>query len=293
LKGGILLKSDGKFGEIHIVTPIVLFLSIMIMVFSNDNPAILISVYTLLISLFIYTKNTKKLRIGILYFIPFVIVITIINIFFVSQGKTILFYIMSRKITLESIIYSITMAFKLLSVTYIFMAFDFIIDSDRAVSYFSTKMPKSTLMLMIGFKLVPDLKNRFNSLKDVYTVRGVNFDNKSSKEKSKSYIPVFSILLDNSLESSFEISEAAYVRGFLSSNRSIYERQKFNKFDFLIIFSSIVLLITYCIGMYLNLISFNVYDGIYLTNIFNYATASVFTIVVFITTSIILYSEGD
>jgi energy-coupling factor transport system permease protein len=146
---------------------------------------------------------------------------------------------------------------------------------------------------MIGFKLVPDLKKRFNSLKDVYTVRGVNFDNKSSKEKSKSYVPVFSILLDNSLESSFEISEAAYVRGFLSSNRSIYERQKFNKIDFLIIFSSVVLLITYCIGMYLNRIGFNIYDGIYLTNIFNYATASIFAIIVFITTSMILYGEED
>lgn len=287
------MENDGKFGNVHIITPIVLFLTIMIMVFSNDNPAILISVYTLLISLFISTKNTKKLKMGILYFIPFVIVITIINVFFVSQGKTILFYIMSRKITLESIIYSITMAFKLLSVTYIFMAFDFMIDSDRAVSYFSTKMPKSTLMLMIGFKLVPDLKKRFNSLKDVYTVRGVNFDKKGSKEKSKSYVPVFSILLDNSLESSFEISEAAYVRGFLSSNRSIYERQRFNKFDFLIIFSSIVLLITYCIGMYFKMVSFDVYDGIYLTNIFNYATASIFAIVVFITTSMILYGEDD
>jgi energy-coupling factor transport system permease protein len=131
------LKDDGGFGNVHIITPIVLFLSILIMVFSNDNPAILIAVYTLLISLFISTKNTKKLKMGILYFIPFVIVITIINVFFVSQGKTILFYIMSRKITLESIIYSVTMAFKLLSITYIFMAFDFMIDSDKAVSYFS------------------------------------------------------------------------------------------------------------------------------------------------------------
>ena len=287
------MGNEKKFENIHIVTPITLFLSILIMVFSNDNPAIIISTYVLIISLFAYTKNTKKLKIGILYFIPFMVLIAIINIFFVNQGRTILFYILSRKVTLESIIYSITMAFKLLSVTYIFMAMDFMIDSDKAVSYFSTKMPKSTLMLMIGFKLVPDLKNRFNSLKDVYTVRGVNFDNKNSREKSRSYIPVLSILLDNSLESSFDISEAAYVRGFLSGNRSVYERQKFSKFDFLIIFSSIFLLIVYGIGVYVNLISFDIYNGVYLTNIFNYATASIFTIIVFITTSVILYGEGD
>jgi len=146
---------------------------------------------------------------------------------------------------------------------------------------------------MIGFKLIPDLKKRFNSLKDVYTVRGVNFDNKNSKEKSKSYVPVFSILLDNSLESSFDISEAAYVRGFLSSNRSVYERQRFNKFDYLIIFLSAILLIVYAIGMYLNMIGFDVYNGIYLNNIFNHATSSIFAIILAITTSIILYSEGD
>ena len=91
---------------------------------------------------------------------------------------------------------------------------DLLLDNDGAVSYFSRIMPKSTLLLTISFKLFPALKRRITSLREVYSLRGVDFDNKSFEGKSRSYTPILANLLGTSLEEAFDIGEAAYVRGF-------------------------------------------------------------------------------
>jgi len=205
---------------------------------------------------------------------------------FVTQGSMILFQIGSKKFTLEALIYALTMALKLFAVASLFISFEFIIDS-----YFSSKMPKSTLTLVIAFKLVPGLRDRLNKLKEIYTIRGVDFNKKSSREKTKSYVPVLSILLENSMESSFDIGEAAFVRGFLSNERSTYDRQKFRKKDISIMVLSGVLLIVYIFAQYKGAVDFKIYDGVSLVNIFNYGTTSIFVIILAITLLILKYSR--
>lgn len=75
------------------------------------------------------------------------------------------------------------MSLKFLAVIYLFIILELMVDSDRAVSYFSSIMPKSTLMLMISFKLIPSMKDRFRNLKEIYEVRGVMFDKKKPEKK--------------------------------------------------------------------------------------------------------------
>jgi len=210
---------------------------------------------------------------------------------FVTQGSMVLFHIGNKKFTLEALIYALIMALKLFAVASLFISFEFIIDSDRAISYFSSKMPKSTLTLVIAFKLVPGLRDRLNKLKEIYTIRGVDFNNKSSKEMTRSYIPVLSILLENSMESSFDIGEAAFVRGFLSNERSTYDRQKIRKKDISIMTLSGVLLIAYIFVQYKGFIDFKIYEGVGLVNIFNYGTIFIFVIILAITSLILNYSR--
>lgn len=114
--------------------------------------------------------------------------------FFASSGNTILFYFLKGRVTLESIIYGAIMSFRLLGTIYLFMILEMMIDSDRAVSYFSSIMPKSTLMLMVSFKLIPGMKKRFDSLKEIYEIRGVVFDKKNQRKKQQVlflYFPSF------------------------------------------------------------------------------------------------------
>jgi len=280
-----------EFNNLHVLTPIVLFLIMIVIIFSNDNPLIILMELLFVGIIFICNGKSEKFKVGFQYFVPFALLIMIINMLFVGRGNIVLFRIFSRRFTLESMVYGFVMAIKLLTVMYLFMALEILVDSDRAVSYFSKKMPKSTLTLMIGIKLVPEMKERLKNLMDIYTIRGVVFNKKKAKERSKSYVPILSILLEDSLESSFDIGEAAYVRGFLSTKRSIYDRQSFNKKDYIITFFSFLLLVVYLIAQYKGFTNFNVYDGIELGTVINLGILGVTITMITILTIIVLYSE--
>lgn len=275
------------------VTIILIFTVIMFMVFSSDNPMVILSTYILTLGITIFTKSYRKLFNGLFYFVPFAVLIIIANLIFVTQGSTTLFYIGSKKLTLESLIYAIVLCFKFLAVIYLFMAFQLMIDSDKAVSYFSTKMPKSTLTLMLIFKLIPSLKDKFYSLKEIYTIRGVDFKVKDNKSKMKSYSEVMSVLLESSLESSFDIGEAAFVRGFLSNKRSVYERETLGKKDILLIISSLLLIIIYILPKIMGFVPFEIYEGVDISNIFNAATVLIFVMICYITFLICIFSKEE
>lgn len=275
------------------VTIISIFTVIMFMVFSSDNPIVILSTYILTLGITIFTKNYRKLFNGLFYFAPFAVLIIIANLIFVTQGSTTLFFIGSKKLTLESLIYAIVLCFKFLAVIYLFMAFQLMIDSDKAVSYFSTKMPKSTLTLMLIFKLIPSLKDKFYSLKEIYTIRGVDFKVKDNKSKMKSYSEVMSVLLESSLESSFDIGEAAFVRGFLSNKRSVYERETLGKKDVLLIISSFLLIIIYILSKIMGFVTFEIYEGVDISNIFNAATVLIFVMICYITFFICIFSKEE
>jgi energy-coupling factor transport system permease protein len=237
-------------------------LTLIILLFSYDNPVILLTITFLFFTLFYKHNSVKKIGEGVMYFIPFMLITVIINMIFVWNGKTTLFYILDKPFTLEALIYAIILSYKLLLIIYLFMIMSLLVDSDTAVSYFSNKMPKSTLTLMIAMKLFPTMKEKIHNLKLVYTVRGVNFNEDKRTNLIKSYMPILSVLLENTLEGAFDIGEAAYVRGFLSSKRSIYEKQNFKAADIFIILINILIILLIIFCKFNNLYNIDIYAGL-------------------------------
>lgn len=231
--------------SLHVLTAVVLSITLIVINFTTENPFVLGAVMCLCIFMLIFSKNQKKFTLGLIYFIPFALVTIFINVIFAGEGNTVLFTVLKKSFTLEALIYSAILSLKLLIVIYIFMLLGILIDSDRAITFFSAKMPKSTLITMISLKLFPSMSKRLKNLKEIYSIRGVDFQGQKRIDKVKSYIPVLSILLESSLESSFDIGEAAYVRGFLSGKRSIYDKQVLEWADYSLIATSAIALITF------------------------------------------------
>jgi energy-coupling factor transport system permease protein len=256
--------------KIHVVTAALLGLSLLIITFLCKNPIILIIIFSFCVFTMIYSGNLKKLKMGLKYFIPFSILAIVVNMIFVSQGNITLFYLFGEKFTLEALIYGVILSLKLLVVIYLFAITSIIIDSDMAASYFSSKIPKSTLTIMISLKIFPNMKNRITNLKEIYSIRGVDFESKKLIEKIKSNIPVLSVLLEDSLEGAFDIGEAAYVRGFLSGERSVYDKPKIEKKDYLLIIASIATLLFYLIIKTSGVDNFDIYMKVSFSQLFNY-----------------------
>jgi energy-coupling factor transport system permease protein len=271
-----------KNSKTHVITAALLGLNLLVITFLCKNPIVLIIIYTFCAFLLFYTKNMEKFKNGLKYFIPFSILAIAFNMIFVAQGNTVLFYLFGEKFTLEALLYGVILSFKLLVVIYIFMVTSIITDSDVAASYFSSKLPKSTLTIMISLKIFPNMKNRIVNLKEVYSIRGVNFESKKLKEKIKSNVPVLSILLEDSLEGAFNIGEAAYVRGFLSGKRTVYDKPKLQITDYLLIVASSVTMIIYLIIKAIGLDDFDIYMKVSFSDLFNFWVLGILILVIII-----------
>lgn len=243
--------------DIHVISPVSLCLVFIIITFLEDNPLIILCIFAFILIVFIKRGAVKKLKAGLIYFIPFAIMNMAINMFFVSKGSFVVFSAFGRDFTLESIIYAFSLTFKLLVVIYIFMMLGLLVDSDSAVSYFMSKVPKTSLAMMIGIKFFPIMKERVKSIKMVYSARGVDFERGNIKHRIKSNLEVLSVLLEDSLETFFNIAEAAYVRGFLSGKRTTYDKQKFHKRDY---FFTIVYFSYFLAFLILHIFKFDSFD---------------------------------
>jgi energy-coupling factor transport system permease protein len=273
--------------NIHVLTITIMCLALIILLFSYDNPIILLTVTLLFFAVFYKYNSVKKIAQGLIYFIPFMFITVIINMIFVWNGRTILFYILHKPFTLEALIYAIILSYKLLLIIYLFMIINLLVDSDTAVSYFSNKMPKSTLTFMIAMKLFPAMKEKIHNLKLIYTVRGVNFNDDKTTNLIKSYMPILSVLLENTLEGAFDIGEAAYVRGFLSSKRSIYEKQILKKRDIIIILINVLLILLIIFCKFKSLYNIDIYQGLRSLSLIN--KFSVIATVLIISEGLIIY----
>lgn len=253
----------------HVLSIIIINIFMMIISFSTDN--LLIVSITLLWSLLLLInyKDYKSIKTGFIIMLPIAIFTALINIFIVNAGNIVILTIGTKKITLEIIIYVIVMSIKLLTILYLFYLLGDMLDTDKALSYLSKKSPKLTLILLLCLKLMPNMQKRLKSLKEVYMVRGIDFNSKSKREAIKANVPVLSILLEDSLEKSFDIAESAYVRGFFSGKRTEYERQKFKAKDYLIIIYFIMLLAIHIIFTILKLNYYDIYGSVNILSFFN------------------------
>lgn len=270
--------------SLHILS---LFLYALVMIFISFltiNPLILFSILICEVAVLLYFNKRELIVSTIKVFLPLLILTVFINLVFVNAGIVVLFKVFNKYITLENLIYSFLFAVKLLIIIYLFYVIEIFVDSDAAVSFFSSKMPKTTLLFMVCFKLIPTMKNKLKDLRDIYKVRGVEFNSKSRFQRIKAQIPLIVVLIEESLEASFDISESAYIRGFLSGKRTTFNKSKFKHIDYFVSMLSIISIFSFLI--FKRLTDYNVYDDYRLPiNLFTFSIC----ILVFLLTFVINY----
>ncbi|WDC84313.1 hypothetical protein PL321_00190 [Caloramator sp. mosi_1] len=112
----------------------------------------------------------------------------------------------------------------------------------------------------------------------------MELNSKSRFQRIKAQIPLITVLIEESLEASFDISESAYIRGFLSGKRTVFNKSKFKNIDYVVSIISILTILYFI--LFKKLTDYNVYDDYRLP--INIITFSV-CILVFILNFIINY----
>ncbi len=108
------------------------------------------------------------------------------------------------------------------------------------------KIPhKYGVTIMVGYRMMPLISSKIKRVMDAQMARGANikFSIKNFRKFLTNVLSLMIPILHSTLETSVKLSETLISRGYNPDGKITVPPSKFNKWDFLFIFSSLIILI--------------------------------------------------
>ncbi|MGI6225558.1 MAG: energy-coupling factor transporter transmembrane component T family protein [Peptococcales bacterium] len=251
----IYQEKDNLLHKIHPLTLIIYVFALSLFALLFSHPVYLfwlfISVGLVIIAADIYQEWVFFLKISC----GLVIMILLVNTFFVQLGSTVLLWgpsipgIGKIRITLEAILFGLNMGLRFVIIMSAFCLLTYALHPDHALKLMGRLGNKWVLALTVSTRLLPLMISDLGRIYDVQRCRGVNFVDKSKIRRVKNYLPIINAMIISSLERSFQLAEALEARGYGIGKRTYYSHQILRPRDYLIFLSLIIAII---LGLWLN-----------------------------------------
>lgn len=251
------------FSSIHPFPSFLYYVGVILFSMTFYHPIYLFTGLIILILVNYIQDRGKKLKEYSRFYIIMGLLIVLLNPLISRRGETILFYFLDRPITLESIIYGITMMFSLMNILVSFISFNYIITQDKFMYLFSRYFPNITFLLMMTMGFIPFLKKRAEEISTVQKTKGIDASKGTFKEKVKNGMTIFNILVTWALEDSIITAQSMRARGYgLVKDRTFYSNYKIDCRDIFILLVTIVLIFLLMFLWLNNFISYNIYPKV-------------------------------
>lgn len=190
----------------------------------------------------VYLNGNKAVKLSLVYLLPMILSVIIINPLFNHRGKTILGYFpWGNPLTLESIAYGIAAAVLLSSTILWFSCFNSIITSDKLVYLFGRIIPSLSLVLSMALRFVPKFSAQMKAVRTAQKTIGRDITNGKLIARIKNGIRILSVMISLSLENAIDTADSMKSRGYGLKGRTAYSKYRFEKRD-IIIFLSVIFL---------------------------------------------------
>lgn len=156
------------------------------------------------------------------------LVISVINMIFVNRGSTVLFYLRSNPVTLESLFYGFVSGLMLGSVMVWFSCYNEIITSDKFLYIFGKITPTIALIVSMTLRLIPKLIEQTKIIANSQKTLGLDYNEGNLSLKMKSCMRILSILVTWALEDAVQTADSMKARGY-----GIKKRTSFQIFEFI------------------------------------------------------------
>lgn len=179
------------------------------------------------LSYLIILDRYKTLKL-IKFIFVMVLVIAIINMIFVNRGSTVLFYLRSNPVTLESLFYGFVSGLMLGSVMVWFSCYNEIMTSDKFLYIFGKITPTIALIVNMTLRLIPKLIEQTKIIANSQKTLGIDYNEGNISLKIKSCMRILSILVTWALEDAVQTADSMKARGY-----GIKKRTSFQIFEFI------------------------------------------------------------
>ena len=224
------LGEGSTFAGCHPAVNLIFFLfTIGITMFSMSPVFLAVTlVFSWLYSILLNGK--KAIKSNLLFTLPIVVIMAVINTFFTHNGATVLFYVNNSRITLEALLYGLAAAVLLSSIIVWFSCFNVVMTSDKLIYIFGKAAPVLGLTLSMIFRFIPLLKARFREISMGQRCMGRHVTG-GSMAKLRQVTKEVSILISWSLEAAIETSDSMEARGYGLPGRTSFHLFKMTPTD--------------------------------------------------------------
>ena len=177
-------------------------------------------------------KGKKAIKTNLIYMIPMLLAMALINPAFNHEGVTIIEYLPSgNPLTLESIIYGICAATMIVSVICHFSCYNEIMTSDKFIYLFGKIIPAMSLIISMTLRFVPKFASQLKVVTNAQRCMGRDVSNGSIIKRATSGLNILSIMTTWSLENAIETADSMKSRGYGIPRRTAFSIFTFDKRD--------------------------------------------------------------
>ena len=202
-----------------------------------------------LISAFTYSVmicGKGKIKFNLIYMLPMIIGMTLINPVFNHDGVTILGHFPNGiPITLESITYGFAAGIMIASVICWFSCYNQIMTSDKFIYLFGRIIPAMSLIISMTLRFVPKFAAQLKIVANAQRCMGRDVSNGSVIRRAKAGLNILSIMITWSLENAIETADSMKSRGYGLTDRTAFSIYKFDSRD------KKTLILVLCLGIYI------------------------------------------
>lgn len=277
------MKANNMFSLYHPIGLFIYLISVIVITMFTINPIMLSIALAGGIMYILTVTNIKSFLKGIIYEIPFFILIVITNPLFSHNGVTPLFFMNGNPITLEAILYGLDIGIMILAVIYWCKTYNLVFNDEKFIYLFGKTIPKLSLVLSMALKYIPLLKKQYRKMSDARKYMGYcNPEDFFAKVKNK--LTVFSMLITWSFETSLDTAMSMKIKGYGLKGRTHFHNFRFGYRDGILLILTIIIDVIVFWGMTNKITQFYFYPSIAEgeLNLFSVGVYGAFGILVFI-----------
>lgn len=188
-----------------------------------------------LISGFSYSvmlKGKKQVKTNLVYMLPMLILMAIMNPLLNHEGVTIIEYLPDgNPMTLESVIYGLSAAVMIVSVICHFSCFNEIMTSDKLVYLFGKIFPGISLIFSMTLRFVPRFAAQLKKIINAQKCMGRDLKSGNIIKRAKNGLDILSVMTTWSLENAVETADSMKARGYGIPGRTAFSIFSFDKRD--------------------------------------------------------------
>lgn len=212
------MKRDA-FSAFHPAVNFIFFLGAIGFGVVLQHPAYLLAGCVFAAVYYLLLTGRKGIRM-ILAMLPLFLVLSAINPFFNHYGETVLATVFGKPYTLEALFYGMAVAAMFVAMLLWFGCYDAVMTSDKFTSLFGNLIPALSLLLVMIFRLVPNLLRKARQISGARRSLGLGAgEQETVREKLNQAVTVLGALTDWALEGSIITADSMRARGYGTARR--------------------------------------------------------------------------